>query len=80
MLPRSALLGPNLRRLPAGAAARGEIALTFDDGPNPAIGYAALLDPVLARLGPTYVSRTRRGYERITAAGLKPATLRNAHP
>lgn len=34
-LPRSALLGPNLRRLPADAAARGEVALTFDDGPDP---------------------------------------------
>lgn len=37
MLPRSALLGPNLRRLPAAAAARGEVALTFDDGPDPAL-------------------------------------------
>jgi peptidoglycan/xylan/chitin deacetylase (PgdA/CDA1 family) len=34
-LPRNALLGPNLTRLPAAAAARGEIALTFDDGPDP---------------------------------------------
>lgn len=34
-VPRSTLLGPNLRRLPADAAARGEIALTFDDGPDP---------------------------------------------
>lgn len=33
--PRSTLLGPNLLRLPAASAARGEIALTFDDGPNP---------------------------------------------
>ncbi len=37
MWPRSRLLGPNLRELPAGAAARGEIALTFDDGPDPEI-------------------------------------------
>lgn len=35
--PRSRLLGPNLTRLPAAAAARGEVALTFDDGPNPEI-------------------------------------------
>jgi peptidoglycan-N-acetylglucosamine deacetylase len=35
MWPRSTLLGPNLTRLPANAAARGEIALTFDDGPDP---------------------------------------------
>ena len=35
MWPRSRLLGPNLRRLPDRHAARGEIALTFDDGPDP---------------------------------------------
>jgi peptidoglycan/xylan/chitin deacetylase (PgdA/CDA1 family) len=33
--PRSTLLGPNFNRLPAAAQARGEIALTFDDGPDP---------------------------------------------
>ncbi len=35
MWPRSTLLGPNLLRLPDAAARRGEIALTFDDGPDP---------------------------------------------
>lgn len=45
MLPRSALLGPNLRRLPPAQAARGEVALTFDDGPDP-----AMTPWVLARL------------------------------
>jgi peptidoglycan/xylan/chitin deacetylase (PgdA/CDA1 family) len=35
MWPRSRLLGPNLVRLPHTAARRGEIALTFDDGPDP---------------------------------------------
>jgi len=35
LLPRSTLLGPNLTRLPQAAAARGEIALTIDDGPDP---------------------------------------------
>ncbi len=35
--PRSRLLGPNLTRLPAASAARGEVALTFDDGPDPAV-------------------------------------------
>lgn len=34
MWPRSRLLGPNLVRLPASAAGRGEIALTIDDGPD----------------------------------------------
>jgi peptidoglycan/xylan/chitin deacetylase (PgdA/CDA1 family) len=35
--PRSRLLGPNLTRLPAAAAARREVALTIDDGPDPAV-------------------------------------------
>jgi peptidoglycan/xylan/chitin deacetylase (PgdA/CDA1 family) len=33
--PRGRLLGPNLVRLPASAARRREISLTFDDGPDP---------------------------------------------
>lgn len=32
--PRSRLLGPNLTHLSADAAARGQVALTFDDGPD----------------------------------------------
>ena len=35
--PRSTLLGANLTCLPAQAIARGEIALTFDDGPDPEV-------------------------------------------
>lgn len=37
LLPRSTLLGPNLTRLPDAAAARSEIALTIDDGPDPEV-------------------------------------------
>lgn len=37
LLPRCALLGPNLRRLPAAACARGEVAITLDDGPDPEV-------------------------------------------
>lgn len=37
LVPRSRWLGPNLTRLPAAAAARGEVALTIDDGPDPAV-------------------------------------------
>ena len=37
MRPRSSLLGPNLTRLPASSAARGEVALTIDDGPDPLV-------------------------------------------
>lgn len=35
--PRSALLGPNWTHLPQGAAARREVAITIDDGPDPKI-------------------------------------------
>ena len=42
VLPRSSVLGPNLTRLPHTSASRGEIALTFDDGPDPAATPALL--------------------------------------
>lgn len=35
--PRSRLLGPNWVRLPSAAAARAEVALTIDDGPDPEV-------------------------------------------
>ena len=37
MWPRSHGLGPNWTQLPAAAAARNEIALTIDDGPDPLV-------------------------------------------
>lgn len=37
MLPRCALLGPNLVRLPEIYRLRAEVALTFDDGPDPEV-------------------------------------------
>jgi peptidoglycan/xylan/chitin deacetylase (PgdA/CDA1 family) len=40
--PRSRWLGSNWTRLPAAAAARREIALTIDDGPDPAVTPAVL--------------------------------------
>ena len=40
--PRSAVLGPNWSRLPAAAAARGEIAITIDDGPDAEVTPAVL--------------------------------------
>lgn len=36
VLPKSTLLGPNIRRLPANAS-RDVLSLTFDDGPDPAL-------------------------------------------
>lgn len=49
--PRSALLGPNITRLPPASAARGEIAITLDDGPDPEVTPAVLdqLDAAGAR-------------------------------
>jgi peptidoglycan/xylan/chitin deacetylase (PgdA/CDA1 family) len=47
LLPRSALLGPNLRRS-AVAAARGAVVLTFDDGPDPEV-TPVILDTLEAR-------------------------------
>lgn len=40
--PRCSLLGPNVTRLAGDSAARGEIALTLDDGPDPAVTPAVL--------------------------------------
>ena len=37
LLPRSRLLGPNLDRLPPGPGSAHAVALTFDDGPDPAL-------------------------------------------
>lgn len=47
--PRSTGLGPNQRRLPAAAAARGAFTLTLDDGPDPETTPAVL--DLLAPLG-----------------------------
>ena len=35
--PRGKLLGPNITKLPAAAAARNEVSLNFDDGPDPEV-------------------------------------------
>jgi peptidoglycan-N-acetylglucosamine deacetylase len=48
LVPRSTLLGPNWVRLPAAAAARGAVALTIDDGPDPAV-TPRVLDLLAAR-------------------------------
>lgn len=37
LLPRSRLLGPNITRLGEASAARSEVALTLDDGPDPEV-------------------------------------------
>jgi len=49
--PRSTWLGQNMRRLPAASAARGEVSITIDDGPDPEVTPAVLdlLDAAGAR-------------------------------
>ncbi len=42
LTPRCSLLGPNLTRLPAASRARQEMAITIDDGPDPAVTPAVL--------------------------------------
>jgi len=42
LAPRSTLLGRNISRLPDAAAARGEVAITIDDGPDPEVTPAVL--------------------------------------
>ena len=42
LTPRCNWLGENLRRLPDASLSRHEIALTFDDGPNPQVTPAVL--------------------------------------
>jgi peptidoglycan-N-acetylglucosamine deacetylase len=37
LFPRTNWLGPNLVRLPAAAARRGEVCISFDDGPDPLV-------------------------------------------
>ena len=49
MWPRSRLLGDNMLRLPDAAARRGEIAVTFDDGPHPEVTPVVL--DILDRYG-----------------------------
>lgn len=64
LLPRSRLLGPNLTRLPEDAAARGEIALTIDDGPDPEVTPRVLdlLDAAGARASFFCIGRRARAH------------------
>jgi len=49
LLPRTSVIGRNMSRLPRESAARGEVAITFDDGPDPAVTPQVL--DILARYG-----------------------------
>lgn len=68
LAPRSPLLGPNLHRLDA-AAHRGEVALTFDDGPDPRVTPRVLdlLDAADARASFFLIGRHAAAHPRLTA-------------
>jgi peptidoglycan-N-acetylglucosamine deacetylase len=69
MMPRGQAVGPNLVRLPASAAARGEISLTFDDGPDPAVTPRVLdlLDGAGARASFFCIGRRAAAHPELVA-------------
>ncbi len=68
--PRSALLGPNISRLGASATARNAVALTFDDGPDPAVTPALLdlLDTLAVRASFFCIAERARAHPALTRA------------
>jgi peptidoglycan-N-acetylglucosamine deacetylase len=67
--PRGRWVGPNLVRLPEEAARRGEVSLTFDDGPDPAITPRVLdlLDAAGARATFFCIGRRAESYADLAA-------------
>ncbi len=86
MWPKSTWLGPNLRRLPAASAARREVALTFDDGPDPAVTprVLALLEAAGARASFFCIGSQARAHpalvRRIVQAGHSVENHSDTHP
>jgi peptidoglycan/xylan/chitin deacetylase (PgdA/CDA1 family) len=76
LAPRSRLLGPNLTRLPEASSRRGEIAITFDDGPDPEVTPRVLdeLDRAGARATFFCVGTRAHAY-----AGLVHEIVRRGH-
>lgn len=85
LLPRCSLLGPNIVRLPAAAQARGEIALTIDDGPDPEVTPRVLdlLDLAGARASFFCIGRRARRHaalcREIVARGHRVENHGDAH-
>ncbi|MDE2148047.1 MAG: polysaccharide deacetylase family protein [Burkholderiales bacterium] len=85
--PRSRGLGPNVSRLPAQAAARGEVAITIDDGPDPEVTPAVLDLLAAAGVAATFFCIAERArarpalLRRIVAAGhsVQNHSLRHRH-
>ena len=67
--PTSRWVGPNLVRLPADGARRKEVALTFDDGPDPAVTPRVLdlLDQAGARATFFCIGRRVRSHAGVAA-------------
>ncbi|HZM69601.1 MAG TPA: polysaccharide deacetylase family protein [Candidatus Cryosericum sp.] len=67
--PRSSLVGPNLTRLPAGVPDDRSVALTFDDGPDPAVTPRVL--EILGRRGALatffFIGRRAEAYPDLVA-------------
>jgi len=67
LFPRNRLLGANITRLPAAAIRRQEIALTFDDGPDPVVTPLVLdlLDAYQARATFFCIAGNARAYPHL---------------
>jgi peptidoglycan-N-acetylglucosamine deacetylase len=67
LLPRSTWLGNNMRRLPEASAARREISVTIDDGPDPKVtpGVLDLLDAHGARATFFCIARHAEAHPRL---------------
>jgi peptidoglycan-N-acetylglucosamine deacetylase len=67
MRPGSRILGPDMRQLPDAAIRRGEVALTFDDGPDPVVTPQVLdlLDAAGARASFFCIGTAARAYPEL---------------
>ena len=85
--PRSTLLGENIRQLPAASIARREIAITFDDGPDPEVTPRVLdlLDRAGARASFFCIAERAARHPRLCAEivrrghGLENHSMRHSH-
>ncbi len=86
MMPRSPWLGPNMCCLPASAARQGQVALTFDDGPDPVLTprVMAMLEHAQARATFFVVGERARRYPELVraliAAGHTVENHTHTHP
>ena len=71
--PRSTLLGPKQVRLPPPAARQRQVALTFDDGPDPEVtpGVLDLLDCYDAKASFFFVGRKAAAFPRIVREAIR---------